>query len=159
MNQGGIAAFLLSGWQLNGILRLVSGTPFTITSDATSCDCPGNSQFGQQVGPVHYPHGIGTSPWFSTSSFAPPPPGQFGNVGFNSVRGPTLKQYDFSLFRGFHIWENVELQGRGEFYNLTNTPNFSNPDAAVTDSSFGLITSTANGGNQRATQIAIKLLF
>jgi hypothetical protein len=63
------------------------------------------------------------------------------------------------LFRGFHIWENVELQGRGEFYNLTNTPNFSNPDAAVTDSSFGLIKSTANGGNQRATQIAIKLLF
>jgi outer membrane receptor protein involved in Fe transport len=155
MNQGGIGSLLLSGWQLNGILRLLSGTPFTITSDATSCDCPGNGQFGEQVAPVHYPHSLGQ--WFSTSSFAPPPANQFGNVGRNSVRGPTLKQYDFSLFRGFHIWESVELQARGEFYNLTNTPNFSNPDSTVTDSTFGTITSTT--GNARAGQIALKLLF
>jgi hypothetical protein len=155
VNQGGIGSLLLSGWQLNGILRLMSGTPFTITSDATSCDCPGNGQFGQQVASVNYPHSLGQ--WFSTASFAPPPPNQFGNVGRNSVRGPTLKQYDFSLFRGFHIWERVELQARGEFYNLTNTPNFSNPDSAVTDAAFGTITATS--GNQRTGQIALKLLF
>ena len=75
------------------------------------------------------------------------------------MRGPSLKQYDFSVFRGFHFLERYELQGRAEAYNLTNTPYFSNPDAAVTDSSFGLITSTANGGNQRALQLALKLLF
>jgi hypothetical protein len=163
LNQGGIGALLLSDWQLNGILRLVSGNPFTIMSDATSCDCPGNSQFGEQVAPVHYPHGIGTTPWFSTSSFAPPPPDQFGNVGANSIRGPSLKEYDFSLFRGFHFLERYELQGRAESYNLTNTPFFANPDSTVTDSSFGLITSTqgftTSGGNQRSLQIALKLLF
>ncbi len=164
MNQGGIAAYLLSDWQLNGILRLMTGTPFTITSDATSCDCPGNSQFGEQVAPVHYPHGIGpNNTWFSTSSFAPPPPGQFGNVGSNSVRGPSLKDYDLSVFRGFKFLERYELQGRAEAYNLTNTPYFANPDAAVTDSSFGQITSTqgftTSGGNQRSMQIALKLLF
>jgi hypothetical protein len=157
LNQGGIGSFLLSDWQLNGVLRLLTGNPFTITSDATSCDCPGNSQFGQQVAPVQYPHGIKTSPWFSTSSFAPPPAGHFGNVGANSVRGPSLKQYDFSAFRGFRFLERYEVQGRAEAYNLTNTPYFSNPDAAVTDSTFGLITSTT--GNQRALQLALKLLF
>ena len=75
----------------------------------------------------------------------------------NSVRGPSLKQYDFSAFRSFRFLERYELQGRAEAYNLTNTPYFSNPDAAVTDSTFGLITSTT--GNQRALQLALKLLF
>ena len=142
----------------------MTGTPFTITSDATSCDCPGNSQFGEQVAPVHYSHGIGpNNPWFSTSSFAPPPPGQFGNVGANSGRGPSLKNYDFSVFRGFNFLERYELQGRAEAYNLTNTPYFAHPDSTVTDSSFGHVTSTqgftTSGGNQRSMQIALKLLF
>ncbi len=155
LNQGGIGSLLASGWQLNGILRLMSGIPFTVTSDATSCDCPGNTQYGERVASVNYPHSIGQ--WFSTSSFAPPPPNQFGNVGRNSLRGPTLKQYDFSLFRSFRILDRADLQARAEFYNLTNTPNFSNPDSAVTDSKFGTITATS--GNQRAGQLALKLIF
>jgi hypothetical protein len=67
------------------------------------------------------------------------------------------------VFRGFKFLERYELQGRAEAYNLTNTPYFANPDAAVTDSSFGQITSTqgftTSGGNQRSMQIALKLLF
>jgi len=158
VNRGGVASYVLSGWQWNGVLRMVSGYPFQITSSSTSCNCPGNSQFGEQIAPVHILHGVGpTTPWFTTSSFTTPPPNQFGNVGAESVRGPGLKQYDLSMFRAFQITERFTLQGRAEFYNLTNTPNFRAPDSTVTDSTFGIISSTT--GNQRVTQLALKLLF
>jgi hypothetical protein len=154
----GVASYILSGWQLNGILRMMSGNPFTISADASSCNCPGNNQFGEQVAGVHYPHGIGPgNPWFSTASFTAPPANQFGNVSRNSVRGPDLKQYDLSLFREFHIGDLVTLQGRGEFYNVTNTPSFQAPQASVSSSTFGII-SSANA-TQRVGQLALKLLF
>lgn len=156
--RNGILSYLVSGWQANGILRMVSGTPFTVSAVATSCNCPGNSQFGEQIAPVHYLHGIGPGrPWFSTSSFTDPPANQFGNARRNSVRGPDLKQLDFSLFRSFQIREGLSLQGRGEFYNVTNTPSFNNPASNVSGSTFGIISSAA--ANQRVGQVALTLLF
>jgi len=158
LNHGGVASQVLSGWQVNGVLRLMSGTPFTVTADATTCNCPGNSQYGQKIASVKYLHGVGPGkPWFSTDSFAAPPANQFGNVGRNSLRGPDLKQYDASLFRSFHIGEIATLQARGEFFNITNTPRFNNPGSQVATGSFGII-SGANA-NQRVGQIALKLLF
>jgi hypothetical protein len=48
--------------------------------------------------------------------------------------------------------------GRGEFYNVTNTPSFNNPGTGVdTPSTFGIITSAKQ--NQRVGQLALKLLF
>jgi hypothetical protein len=158
LNHGGVASYLVSGWQLNGILRMRSGTPFTVSADASSCNCPGNNQFGEQVAPVHYPHGIGAGKtWFSTASFTAPPANQFGNVSRNSLRGPDLKQYDLSLFREFHFGDLFTLQGRGEFYNVTNTPSFAAPQGSVSSSTFGVI-SSANA-TQRVGQLALKLLF
>ena len=157
LNKGGIASYLASGWQWNGVLRIMSGTPFSISSSSAGCNCPGNGQFGQQIGPVHILHGIVTSPWFSTSSFTTPAPNTFGNAGYNTIYGPALKQYDMSVFRAFQIAERFSLQGRAEFYNVTNTPQFSNPDGTVTDGNFGFISGTS--GNQRTTQLALKLLF
>lgn len=159
LNKGGVISYLASGWQTNGVLRIISGRPFTVSANATSCNCPGNSQFGQQIASVHYPHGIGPGhPWFTTASFAEPPANQFGNAGRNSVRGPGMKQYDFSLFRSFHLGEGITLQGRGEFYNLTNTPSFGNPGSSVsTPATFGIISSAS--ANQRVGQLGLKLLF
>lgn len=159
VNKGGIASYILGGWQTNGVLRMRSGFPFTPTAVATSCNCPGNSQFAQQVAPVHYLHGIGSGKkWFDPASWTDPPANQFGNAGVGSIRGPDLKQYDFSLFREFNIGERLHLQGRAEFYNATNTPAFNNPGASVdTPSTFGVITSAR--ATQRVGQLAVKLLF
>ena len=89
LNKGGILSFLVSGWQTNGVFRMQSGKPFTPTAIATSCNCPGNSQFAQQIKPVHYLHGVGSGhPWFDPSSYTVPPANQFGNAGRNSIRGP-----------------------------------------------------------------------
>lgn len=54
----------------------------------------------------------------------PPAPGAQGNMGRNIFRGPTFKNWDFSLSKVFRLHENVRLQLRGEFFNLLNHANF-----------------------------------
>ena len=157
VNQGGLGSFVLGGWQLNGVLRLMTGVPFTIVSDSTSCACPGNSQFADQIAPVQYLGGVGAgSPWFVKASFAPPAPNRFGTAARNSVRGASLQNYDFSLIRDFRIADLTTLQARGEFYNLTNTPYYNIPNSTVTDANFGIITGASGS---RITQLALKLTF
>jgi hypothetical protein len=160
VNQGGIVSYLASGWQLNGIFRLGTGAPFTPTANATSCDCPGNNNYANVVGLAHIVGGVGAGhPWFTTSSFAPPQPNQFGDAARNSLRGPGLKDYDFSVFRTIPVDERLKLELRGEFYNLTNTPHFSNPDGSVTDATFGIISSSMSGYGNRQIQTALRILF
>jgi Carboxypeptidase regulatory-like domain/TonB-dependent Receptor Plug Domain len=160
LNQGGFAAHLLSNWQLNGIYRYATGTPFTATADATACNCPGNSNYADAIAPVQTLGGVGPNQaWFSTSSFAVPGANRFGSAGRNTIRGPHLSNYDFSLFRGFSIKERIKLELRGEFYNLTNSPHFSNPSGNVSSASFGTITSTLSGYGNRQVQTALRVTF
>jgi hypothetical protein len=50
--------------------------------------------------------------------------GSFGNSGRNSFRGPTFKNWDFSLSKMWTFHERFGLQLRGEFFNVLNHPNF-----------------------------------
>jgi len=160
LSQNRAASLVLGGWQLNGILRFATGTPFTATADSTSCNCPGNGQFADAIAPITYLGGIGPGqPWFSTASFAAPAPNRFGTAGRNTIRGPRLSNYDLSVFRVFGISERIRLEYRGEFYNLTNTPHFSNPSGTATSATFGIISSTLSGYGNRQVQMALRLKF
>ncbi len=160
LNNGNWIAHLLENWQLNGIYRYATGTPFTATADATACNCPGNSNFADAVLPVQSIGGVGGGQaWFSTDSFAVPGPNRFGTAGRNTIRGPHLSNYDFSLFRTFAIRERLRLEFRGEFYNLTNTPHFANPSGNVSSAGFGQITGTLNGYSNRQVQAALRVTF
>jgi hypothetical protein len=58
--------------------------------------------------------------------------------------------------------EPLKAQFRIEALNLTNHPNFRNPDSGVTDPDFGLITSTDPGSRLIAEhyfRLGFKLLF
>jgi hypothetical protein len=155
--QSGAPAWILGGWQLNGIFRWVSGAPYTPVADATACNCPGNSNFADVVAPAKYLEGTGRGLlWLDPSSFRPPAPNQFGNAGRNSLRGPGYKNYDLSLVRNFRMSESVRLEVRGEAYNLTNTPRWGNPVDNVNNASFGQILSASG---EREIQLALRLSF
>ena len=156
----GPASYIVGGWQLNGIYRLATGTPFSITTDATPCNCPGNGNYANVLHASQIRGGIGPGQkWFDVSAFAAPPPNTFGNAGRNILRGPRLSNYDMSLFRTFPIGELARLEFRGEFYNLTNTPHFANPSGSVTSGNFGEISSTLGGYGNREVQLALRLTF
>jgi hypothetical protein len=127
--QQGAMAQIAGGWKLGGIFTHYSGTPFSITSSATSCNCPGNTQTANQILPsaATVGSGLGGQPYFNPLAFAPVTAVAFGNAGFDTLRGPGSTNLDLNIFRDFRITERVQAQIRAEAFNLSNTPHFSNP--------------------------------
>src|SRR5205807_7749636 len=50
--------------------------------------------------------------------------GELGNLGRNTLRGPGLQEFDFSLFKNWTLGEQARLQFRAEFFNAFNHANF-----------------------------------
>jgi outer membrane receptor protein involved in Fe transport len=150
LHDGGLAAAVLGGWQVNGLLSLYSGSPFTVTSSGTSLDLPGSTQVADQVtSDVEILGGIGPNqPWFDTTAFRPVTERRFGTGAINSMRGPGFANFDMSIFREFGLGGDRAVQVRMEIFNLTNTPHFANPQNSVNASNFGVISSTANSGRE-----------
>ena len=75
----------------------------------------------------------------------------------NLLHGPSQRRLDMSLFKDVPLPRSARLQLRIEVYNVTNTPNFANPNGQLGNAAFGTITSTI--GTPRQMQFAVKLLF
>jgi len=82
----------------------------------------------------------------------------FGNSGVGIVRGPGQRNIDMAIERAIPIAEAQSIRVRAEFFNLTNTANFGNPNNTWSAGpSFGVITTTSN--NPRIVQLALKYQF
>jgi len=126
---------LLGGWQVSAVANVHSGLPFTPVlafdnADLQSLvvserpDVAGNPYAGV------CPNGarVGTpSCWFNPSAFSVPGPGEFGNAGRNSLRGPAFAEFDLALQKAFQFTEGLRITFGAEAYNLFNHPNFSVP--------------------------------
>jgi hypothetical protein len=136
-----------------------TGTPGNVTTNGGIQACPGMRP--DLVGdPTIAKDQRTLQEYFNIAAFVAPTGGQCipGNTPRNILRGPGYVNTDLSLFKDFGITENVRLQTRFEFFNLTNTPHFSNPNADLSNSTtFGSITRT--NGNMRIVQVAAKLVF
>ena len=163
----GLGGYVVRGWQLNGILSLSTGIPFTVQS-ATNTLNIGMGSRASYTGT-----GDGSLPavqqnmnrWFDVAAFSAPPPLQFGDVGRNTLAGPGTRQLDFSVFKSFFFAERTSptLQFRAEGFNLTNTPQFNNPLATIGAPGAGAITSAGSPYTfqrlSREVQLAVKVYF
>jgi hypothetical protein len=96
--------------------------------------------------------------WFNTGAFAHPPLYSIGNAGRGLFLGPGTFNMDAAVAKRFDLpgggdGRNLEL--RGEFFSVTNTPRFSDPDVTFGSATFGRITSVRGGARQ--IQLALKL--
>jgi hypothetical protein len=154
----------LGNWQVNGILTLRSGNPYTLTS--SGCEVISENGFcGVQLagtaGPNSVPSGGRTAnQWFNISNFAPAGSQGLsqGNVGLQTQVGPPTRTLDFSIFKSFSLTERFALQFRAEGTNVANTPQFSTPQNSQTAANFGQITST-QAGSERHIQFQLRLQF
>jgi hypothetical protein len=164
----GLASWIIGGWQLSGNLGRYSGLPFTIGTSA-QINAGGQGGTANQINStVKVLGGIGsTNPWFDGTAFANPANGVLGTSGRNLLRGPGLFNLDQNLSRIFTFKEGVTFQIRGEAFNITNTPTFSNPqatccwvpkaDGSTNYNNFAVITGTAS--TQRTLQVGGYLRF
>ena len=152
----GVADALVGGWRLTGIVSLVSGLPFTVTANAGTLNTPGTTQTATLTGNFRKLGKIGAnSPWFDPTVFSQPSgctttpctnPG-LGNTGRDQFRGPGFVQDNLSVFKKFGLYRESALEIRVDAFQLSNTPQFGQPNGSgVTASSFGTITSTLGSG-------------
>src|SRR5262245_25472668 len=164
-NASGWAKHVLGGWQTNGVLRLTGGTPFTPTMAANTLNGSGFQRPNAAPGCDPKLGDPSVERWFNTACFTAPPQFTFGNVGRNTVFGPGTMQLDFSVFRNIGLGGDGKrsLQLRAEIFNLTNTPQFNNPNASIGSPQAGVINSAGSPPSfqrtSRQIQIAAKLLF
>ncbi len=164
--RNGIASKVIGGWQLSGVFTFRTGKPLSFTgSNSLNLGSGGNATL-DQIAPVETLGGINTgNPWFSTTSFAKAATNVQGTTGRNIWSGPNLWGSNAALARTMVFKERYRFQLRLETFNMTNTPQFGQPNTGF-GSNFGFITSTigsgtgVNGtGGGRSAQIAAKFLF
>jgi outer membrane receptor protein involved in Fe transport len=161
-DQPGFASQVLSGWKINAMISAYTGLPFTPTASTTSLNAPNNTQVADKIKDhVSTYGGIGkNSTWFDTSAFAAVTEARFGTASRNSLRGPGAADLDLGVSRSFDFTEKLKLELRGDAFNLTNTPAFSNPATSASSSSFGHITATAGGvADSRVLRVSGRFSF
>ncbi len=86
------------------------------------------------------------------------PLGGFGNLGRNTLRGPSSKRVDVSLIKNTRLNERVSLEFKWDVFNVFNIVNLANPNSDLTDETdFGQITRTV--GSPRVMQFGAKIRF
>ena len=138
LSNPGILSKVVGGWQVNSLISLMSGRPFSVSASGTSLNAPFSNQRADQVKPeVQKLGGIGRGQaFFDPTAYAAVNDPRFGTAGFNSLRGPGRVNWDFGLFRHFQIAEKLDMEFRAESFNFTNTPKFGNPGANVSNLQF-----------------------
>jgi len=153
----GFGKQVLSGWQLNIVGFWQTGLPFTVTNSVARSNTGAGGDRPNQISDPALDNPT-TQQWFDTSAFQGQPLNTIGNTGRNTLHGPSQRRLDVSLFKDFPLGGDWRLQFRAECYNVTNTPSFANPSAALGAPAFGTITSTGNA-IPRQVQFGAKLLF
>jgi hypothetical protein len=154
--RNGLERRLVNGWQFNAVAALQSGQTFTIQNSSAR----DNTGSGDRPNVVGDPYSTLQTPtqWFNTGAFASQPLYTVGNVGRNTMFGPSMKVLDLSAFKDFKLRETATIQARAELFNILNHPNLGQPANSLGASNFGVISSTGNY-LPRNIQFALKLLF
>jgi hypothetical protein len=169
-----VARAVAGGWDLGLIWSMASGSPVDIMDGqdrsnigSSSMDRP-NSVAGQSV-TLSNPT---PNEWFNVQAFALQPQYTFGNLGRNTVIGPSLFSVDISLKKEMSFTERLKLQLRLDAFNAFNHPNFGSPGNGLAadhldangvptpgSGSFGTITSLNSNISMRQLQVSLKLVF
>ena len=161
----GLTNFFLGGWQLNGIVSILSGRPFTPQYSSADISQQRPDVIGDPYANV--PEGLAFNPAaFQRPVATADRPYLFGNAGRNILTGPWFNSTDLSLMKNFRLTESAKVQFRWEVFNVFNNPNFQVPvfqldkvDVSDPRSIGSVGTYTATSNENREMQFALKLIF
>ncbi len=143
-----LAGYVLGGWQVSGVVRLTSGTPFTVTQTGLDLDFDGFAE-GRPVildrsilGRTINDPATSVSR-LPVSAFRPYAAGDSLDsvVGRNAFFGDGLQTMDFGLFKNFSLGGTKSFSVRVEVFNLFNAVQYGFPALSIsTPTTFGTIT-------------------
>jgi hypothetical protein len=141
LNTNSAWRWIAGDWNLSVNALVQSGAPITINTQVDSrnnfsagglrADVNGNPNTGQQD----------IFRWFNTAAFSQPAPFRNGTGGVGIVRADGKINFDLAILKNFPLGDRRKFQLRGEFFNVTNHPNFGNPGNALGAPGFGVVNS------------------
>ncbi len=169
---------LVSGWGLSGISQFRPGFPVSFISGPrfgvanSSMVTTGGLVRPNAAGPIAFeprpagsagaPNGVNTeaspiSAYAASLGLSQPRLGQFGTLGRSTNRIRGLTDFSWNAYKNLAITERVQLQLRGEFYNLFNHHSFQDVVVTLTNPGFGQYTTP--GQSQRTVQLGALVRF
>jgi len=167
--QDTVAGKFLGGWQASGIAVYNSGLPFTPTTSSFDAGGLGNVPAlvaGNRPNVLCDPNSNAPNnrlQFFNTGCFQLNPTtttsgvlNVVGNAGRGVINGPSTTRFDFTMTKIIRFGESVQLQLRGEAFNILNHTNFRTIIANVTASNYGQVTAVRD---PRTIQLGAKIIF
>ena len=157
----GWLAAIARDWHASAMVTLQTGFPFTPELAANSLN-NGGFQLPNRAGNGALPaDGRSYLNWFDSSlgaagsAFQVPALYQYGNSGFDILRGPGLADADAALSRSYRLRENLRLETRLAATNLLNHANFALPDRFLGVESSGAISHTVTAARQLQLSVRV----
>lgn len=167
----GMVDKIIGGWQWSGVSTFQTGQPFSVSYTAPGKPVGLVSGRADRVsGVALYPSHKSKAQWFNPSAFAAPSTytsggvtyAQYGNSGYNMLRGPGFQNWDMNLQKHIPLGERYEVQLRADSFNVFNHPNFAVPNSSISNTStVGKITgiSSTPGYQARTLEFAARFSF
>ena len=165
-DQSGLTAAILGGWQVSAVIKLASGTPFTVTQPGLDLNFDGFAE-GRPVildrsilgRSVDDPATAQAS--LPATAFRPYTVGDTIEdvVPRNAFFGDGVDNVDLGLYKNFAFAGGKALSVRVEIYNLFNTVQFGFPNTDSSSATFGALTALNTLYMPRTAQIAVRFRF
>ncbi|HEY2015624.1 MAG TPA: hypothetical protein VGH38_19105, partial [Bryobacteraceae bacterium] len=121
---------ILGGWQISGVTRFMTGTPYSVTYSITGAgnvNVTGSTTEGFRPVITGNPSTGSSDPYnrLNAAVIAPAAIGSIGlDSGVNYLTGPGINNWDVSLQKAFAIRERVRMQFRIDTFNTFNHTQF-----------------------------------
>jgi hypothetical protein len=153
---------ILGGWRVTAINTMASGLPVNLSySPSAAFQVSGVPTYRPNLnGDVYPPDGEqNLTNWFNKANITVPTDSSqpFGNAPRNVARGPALYTLDMGFHKGFGLPGSSRLELRVEAFNILNKTNLGAPNANVSNTNFGTITTLATPARQ--IQLGVKFDF
>jgi hypothetical protein len=157
---------IFGGWTVATVVKLSSGTPFTVSNSSGFGDL--NFDGFTELRPVLVDPSIlgrrftNLSQQIPASAFRTPTVADFSCciLGRNTFFGDGVKTIDLGIYRTFPMpWENHRLLFRADLFNAFNHGQFAFPNPDLASVTFGRIISTANLYSPRVLQFSLRYQY
>ena len=155
------------GWMLSGVVKLISGTPFTVISTAADLNFDGFSE----ARPVLLdPSILGVKVNNRDTSRDVLPRTAFRQATYgdtiedlvprNAFYGDGVQNVDLALSKTFNMpWDRHSMGVRIEAFNVFNQVQFNFPDTNINNATFGAINGTATSYSPRVVQLVLRYRY
>lgn len=157
-----------NGWSISPIVTLYSGAPVNVTTGSSPNGDPSTSNRPNLVPGVnpfldpHRPRTVSRYAWFNKAAFTPNGSGGIGPGGADGTTprdflwAPGYRDVDLAVLHDFKFERGTVLQIRADATNVFNMVSLNAPNASLSSSQFGWITSA---GTQRLLQLGARFTF